>query len=162
MKFIEFFLIVFILYQPLVIEVGKSYPSGGETKNSGPAFHTSDGSDLLSLAYSNEEYKISIKFEEGNLSDALVTKKLRIKTIELAIAVEKEWEGEKISLRITEAWDTNIEHSNGSLHYEGRAIDITTSDLDKSKLPRLGGLAYMIGFNWVYNEGDHIHASIKE
>ena len=146
---------------PEYLEKGKSYPEGSESEHSGAAVYSSDGSDLVSLAYSNSGFSLKIKFEEGDLSDALVTEKLKVKIIELAKLVEKEWEKEGVSLRITEAWDTNSEHkARYSLHYEGRAVDLTTSDRDKKKLSRLGGLAIKSGFSWVKNEGDHIHASV--
>lgn len=146
--------------QTTFLRPGEKYPGPDETSYSGPGTYTSDGTDLISVAYSAEGYTVKIKFEEGNLSDALVTQKLGKKVVQLAGKVEKEWPG--VYLRITEAWDTESEHSNFSLHYEGRAIDITTSDKDKVKYARLAGLAIETGFDWVYNEGDHVHASVKK
>ncbi len=138
---------------------GQAYPSGSESMYSGQAFRTSNGMDLVTLAYSSPEYYITIKFEEDNLSDALVTPNMRKALILLAGLVESEWPG--VTLRVTEGWDTNIEHRKSSLHYEGRAADITTSDLDYDKYDRLACLAVKAGFDWVNHEGDHIHVSMK-
>ena len=89
-----------------------------------------------------------------------------------------------LKLAVTEAFDTgttaepNGEHKDGSLHYEGRAVDLilvhatppegdttcTEDELDRGRyhvaLGRLGQLAVEAGFDYVLYEGNHIHASV--
>ena len=103
---------------------------------------------------------VVFKDEEKNGSDRRMSRRTHERLHALARLVEREWPGKKP--RVTEAWDENIEHGDKSVHYEGRALDLTVSDLDPSKLGRLSALARDAGFDWVYFEDEtHVHVSSR-
>jgi hypothetical protein len=86
----------------------------------------------------------------------------------LAELVKQEW-GEDSRLMITEAYDSLLEHDltqpnlklRYSLHFEGRSVDLVTIPPNIDRDPRLCALAIQAGFDWVHNEGDHCHSSIR-
>jgi hypothetical protein len=107
-----------------------------------------------------EDCPFVFKDEERNRSDRMMTPRLRLNLVQLSKLVSQTWP--KLELRVTEAWDDRREHGPGSVHYEGRAADITTSDQDPAKLGTLAALAVRAGFDWVfYENASHVHVSVK-
>lgn len=73
-------------------------------------------------------------------------------------------------IRVTEAYDSLIEHSPTSSHYHGRALDLTLSPVPppgngprKAYYGRLARLAQCAGFDYVLFENNfHVHATVRE
>ena len=82
--------------------------------------------------------------------------------------VTAEWGGE-VQLMVTAAYDSLLEHDLAqtnssrkySLHFEGRSLDLVTYPVDPGRYARLCALAHCAGFDFVENERDHCHVSIK-
>lgn len=122
------------------------------------------GSEAYEALERNFNPEIVFKDDESNADDRRMTKNCQRKLNILAAAVKSKW-GANVKLRVITAYDIDDakkRHGPHSLHHEGRAVDITTSDRDKAKYPFLGRMAYDAGFDWVYyaTKG-YIHASVK-
>ena len=142
--------------------LGQKIPNQAEVQASGAAHSKiKRGSPEFDFLVRNDNADIVFKDEEGTGADRMMTANLNEKVNTLASLVKREWS--EIKLRVTEAWDEQDEHSGHSLHYEARAVDLTTSDKDGAKLGRLARLAVNAGFDWVWLEDpSHVHASVKK
>lgn len=103
-----------------------------------------------------------------DVEDTLMHPAILLPLSRLKDLVEKEWGG-KYKLLVTAAYDSEGEHDLAqsdtnrkyALHFEGRSIDFVVYPVDRTRYARLCALAHCAGFDWVHNEGDHCHASIK-
>jgi len=102
------------------------------------------------------------------MEDRMMHPAMQLPLARLAALVRSEWGG-TVQLMVTAAYDSQFRHDLAepspnlrySLHYEGRSIDLITLPPDHSRNARLCGLALRAGFDWVHNEIDHCHASIR-
>ncbi len=103
-----------------------------------------------------------------NTEDILLHPAMLAPLSRLSQMVLAEWAG-VYQLRVTDTYDSLLEHDleqdnpeqKYSLHFEGRATDLTLWPVDPSRYGRLCALAHCAGFDWVHHEGDHCHASIN-
>lgn len=141
------------------LRVGAHVPATGEAETvGGLTDRVRRGTPAFTGLVRCTDPRVVFKDEEGTGADRWMTPRLRARIVSLGERVRREWPG--VELRVTEAWDEDTEHGDRSLHYEGRAADLTTSDLDQRKLGRLAALAVEGGFGWVYYERTHVHVSV--
>lgn len=142
------------------MSVGQRVPDTAEASAIGPLEgRVRPGTTAFASLVRCDDADIVFKDEEHTGADRMMTRALRDKLRRLSPRVTREWPA--LRLRVTEAWDERREHGENSVHYEGRAADITTSDVDSSKLGRLGRLAVLSGLDWVfYEDGSHVHVSV--
>jgi hypothetical protein len=143
------------------MHLGERWPDVAEASAVGALeSHVERGSAEFARLVRCDNPDIVFKDEEGTGADRMMTPRLRAALKRLAPLVTREWPD--LHARVTEAWDEKREHGANSIHYEGRAADITTSDVDPHKLGRLARLAREAGFDWVfYEDGSHVHVSVK-
>ena len=144
------------------LTLGQHIPADAETTICGPFIKKIRREDPEFGTFTrNANPKIVFKDEEGTGADRMMTQRLSDKLDALADLVAVQWTG--VKLRVTEAWDEDNEHAHTSLHYEGRAADLTTLPIDSHKLGRLARLAVDAGCDWVFYENAlHVHVSVKK
>lgn len=119
--------------------------------------------DEPTIVYNHEEKEAQFGMEDALVHPAMSRPLLRLNQL-----VQAEWSGE-VQLRLTDAYDSLLEHDppetepaqRYSLHYEGRAVDLTLWPVKRDLYGRLCALAHCAGFDYVENEVSHCHASIK-
>jgi hypothetical protein len=143
------------------LRLGDRIPDSTEAQAVGAieARATRDATSFAKLVRCDDA-RIVFKDEEGTRADRMMTPRLRSRLSRLGELVQRRWPS--LSLRVTEAWDEDGEHGPASLHYEGRAADVTTSDRDPAKLGELARLAVEAQLDWVFYESTtHVHVSVK-
>jgi GH24 family phage-related lysozyme (muramidase) len=143
------------------LEIGEHVPGASEVATCGAIVKKIRRTDPeFATLVRCENGAVRFKDEEGTGADRMMSPRLRDALDKLAAATSLEWPGTR--LRVTEAWDEDNEHAGTSLHYEGRAADLTTDPIDPRKLGRLGRLAATCGFDWVlYENAAHLHVSVR-
>lgn len=153
------------------ISAGRSYTET-QSEAAGPMIcRIESGSCAYHHLVGNLDPSIVFKREEDppyDQEDILMHPAMILPLYRLNELVKSEWGGQ-VRLRVTDAYDSLLEHDlsqpdenrKASLHFEGRAIDLTTWPIDPARYGRLCMLAHCAGFDWVHYEGDHCHAAVK-
>jgi hypothetical protein len=135
-------------------------------------------SDPVVLEFKNEEVRNSgaTRADERDHQDEdfLMDPAAAIATRALAELVRTEWidpiSGQAAyRVRVTEAFDSLIEHSRQSTHYHGRAVDLTLSPVPSTAgaarehyYGRLASLSVCAGYDYVlFENAYHVHVSVK-
>ena len=144
------------------LDLGQKVPNDREIDICGPISTKIKRADPeFAALVENQNADIVFKDEENTGADRMMSPRLEAGLGRLAALAVAEWPG--VKLRVTEAWDENNEHHGSSLHYEGRAADLTTSPRDGDKLGRLGRLAVDAGLDWVlFEDSSHVHVSVRK
>jgi len=145
-------------YKPAVYNLKQKFPKPDEASAVGAITNRviRDSQEFKEM-YNHQNPNIRFKNDTDHLMTPLLGSKLDV----LAKLVEAEWPG--FQLRVIEAWGDDSAHKSRSLHWEGRAADMSVSDRDSEKLGRLAQLAEYAGFGWVfYEDSRHIHASVPK
>ena len=129
------------------------------------------GSNIIVFKNEERHANPSVYHDE----DFLVDPRLAGPLIMVARDVLDQWVdpiggGPAFRLRVTDAFDTMIEHSPRSNHYRGRAVDLTLSPVPPAQQQaradyygRLSRLSVCAGFDFVHFENrHHVHASSQE
>ncbi len=133
--------------------------------------------DPATLEFKNEEVRdsgaTSRDERDHQDEDFVMDPAAAAATLRLAEAVASEWmdplSGQPAyRVRLTEAYDSLIEHSRQSTHYHGRAVDLTLSPVPPTSgearnhfYGRLSSLSICAGFDYVlFENAYHVHASV--
>lgn len=125
------------------------------------------GKSLGPIKFGSAAYKqLPTNYNPGIVFENIPSRRMSQRCSTALNKLEKLVKGKwpRVKLRVIAAWDkkANHKHDIHSLHYEGRAVDIMTSDRDRSKLGLLAGLAVEAGFDWVrYVKKYRVHASVR-
>ncbi|EDO44349.1 predicted protein, partial [Nematostella vectensis] len=147
------------------MKIREHIPDTSETslQASGPSRKIKRGSNGYKELITNADPNIVFREDKAG-NNRRMSKRCERKLKILSSLVRKEWIGD-VKVRVIRAYDDGTSkkrhHGPHSLHFSGRALDITTSDEKRDKLPMLGRLAYRAGFDWVYRAKAYIHASVK-
>ena len=122
------------------------------------------------IVFKDEDVLRNTETRQYDGEDFLVDPRLAAPIMHLSAFVQQQWidpigGGPAFELRVTDAYDSLLEHSETSNHYRGQAIDITISPVPgggtrERDYGRLARLASCSGFDFVdYEDRFHVHVS---